>query len=361
MRKSGIIISLAVIMICAFCICMERGCFEAIASKKSVLSATPKKLMNVAYVTSDTECLPDPNLVTHIYYAFAEVKPDFTGVDIENPERFRQILDLKKQNPNLKIALSIGGYRKAGFSEVCASKKFRKVFVADLKKKVKDYNLDGIDLDWEFPTTSDGGHTSSPEDDINYGRLVKDLRKALGKEKLITFYSNNGAAYINFKVMVPYVDYVMVSGYNIGVPPQHQSNLFTSDLFPRWSVEKAVEKHHKLGVPYEKMLIGIPFFTRSISVKLKSGGESTYFDNKYVPPYFNQYEQRWDDTAKAPYMINNKGEVVATYDNPQSIAMKAEYVRSHGLAGGFYWNYCGEDETQPLAKAMKNNFMNKQQ
>lgn len=359
MRKSGIIICLGVIVICAISICMYYGCFEAFATKKSVQSSATRPLMNVAYVTSDTKCLPDPNLVTHIYYAFGEVKIDFTGVDIINPERFQQILDLKKQNPDLKISLSIGGYRKEGFSEMCASEKTRKLFVADLKRIVKKNNLDGIDFDWEFPTTSKGGHTSRPDDDVNYALLVKELRKALGKKKTISYYSNNGGGYINHKLMMPYVDYVMVSGYNLGMPPQHQSNLYTSDTFKNWSVDKSIQRHHHLGIPYEKMLMGIPFFARSIPITTTPPKTSTYFDYHYFPRYLSTYKQIWDDNAKAPYMIDSVGRIVATYDTPQSIALKADYVRKNGLSGGFYWHYCGEDTTHKMARAMYQNFMNK--
>lgn len=356
MRKSNIFISLGVILLCTMCLCKEHGAFEMFAAKKSAVAANTS-MMNVAYVISDSKCLPDPNLVTHIYYAFAEVKPDFTGVDIINPERFQQIVDLKKENPNLKVSLSVGGYRKEGFSEVCASKKNRKAFVADLKRIVKKYKLDGIDLDWEFPTTTDGGHTARPDDDINYGLLVKELRKALGKNKLITYYSNNSGNFIDHKVMLPYVDYVMVSGYNLGMPPKHQSNLYTSDLFPGWSVEKAVTVHHRKGVPYEKMLLGIPFFARSVPVKMKSGKKSNYFEYTSFPENLASFEKHWDDTAKAPYMTDSAGNVVATYDTPHSIAIKADFVRSHGLSGGFYWNYCGDDSTHQLARTMHQYFM----
>lgn len=352
MKRINVLIAVGILLICLGGLALEYGVADLYGAKKQVAVPDNKELVNVAYVTSETKELPDPNLVTHIFYAFAEVKPDFSGVDIINPERFQQILDLRKINPDLKICLSVGGYRKEGFSEVAASKKYRKAFCDDLKNIVNKYNLAGIDLDWEFPTTTNGGHTASPDDDMNYGRLVKDLRKALGKNKLITFYSNNGAAYINMKVMVPYVDYVMVSGYNIGLPPEHQSNLYTSDLFPRWSVDRAIEKHRQLGVPYSKMLMGIPLYARTSTMHLKSGSEFTYLDRIYFPEYLDTFEKKWDDVAKAPYSVDKNGKVVATYDTPESIGIKAEYIRNKGLAGGFYWHYCSEDTTHAMARAM---------
>lgn len=314
-------------------------------------------LMNVAYVTSESKCLPDPKLMTNIFYAFAEVSEDFKGVDIMNPERFSEVLALKKVNPDLKISLSIGGYRKAGFSEACGSKKNRKAFVADIKRKVEQYGLDGVDLDWEFPTTSDGGHTSSPDDDLNYARLVKELRKVLGKDKLITFYSNNSGLYMNFPLMMPYVDYVMVSGYNIAMPPNHQSNLYNSARFTGWSVDKAVEEHHKKGVPYSKMLLGIPFFARTSKMHLRSGSEFTYLDRYLYPEYLSKYRPRWDNKAKAAYMTDSVGNVAVTYDTPQSISEKAAYARQKGLGGGFYWHYCSENDSHGMAKSMRDNFM----
>ena len=53
----------------------------------------------VAYVTSWSNIVPEPQYMTHINYAFGHVNESFDGVRIDNEERLKQIVDLKKQNP----------------------------------------------------------------------------------------------------------------------------------------------------------------------------------------------------------------------------------------------------------------------
>ena len=92
--------------------------------------------------------------MTHINYAFGHVNESFDGVRIDNEERLKQIVDLKKQNPELKVLLSVGGWGSGRFSEMAANDEYRRAFAADCDRVVKEFALDGIDIDWEYPTSS---------------------------------------------------------------------------------------------------------------------------------------------------------------------------------------------------------------
>ena len=82
-----------------------------------------RDMIVVAYVTSWTNEVPDPTVMTHINYAFGHVNDTFNGVRIDNPDRLRMITGLKQQNPALKVMLSRGLKAAQAFwasSKVCS-------------------------------------------------------------------------------------------------------------------------------------------------------------------------------------------------------------------------------------------------
>lgn len=324
--------------------------FEILSSQKITARDLGKKI-SLAYVESGRKTLPDPNLFSHLIYAFCEFNDANNGVVVDNPARLRAISDLKKKNPDLKVILGIGGYKKEGFSEMARSTRKRNAFVRNCRDIIREYNLDGIDLDWEFPGTTAGGHTASKGDAKNYGKVVRDLRKALGKDKWISFYSNNSGKFIDFDVMLPYVNYVNVSGYNLSTPQPgkrlyHQSALYPSSECGLWCVSKSVARHIDLGVPREKILLGIPFFGR---------GESpfpSYVEDKSIDRYSTGTVYVWDDDAKAPYYADSEGKLVLGFDNERSIGIKSDFIRDNGLAGGFIWNYDADYDDHRLARTL---------
>lgn len=306
----------------------------------------------VAYAESFRQDLPDPDLFTHIIYAFAEFDDDCDGLVIPTPDRLKDIAGLRNENPDLKVILGVGGYKREGFSEMARDKKKRKAFVGSVKSIIDSLHLDGVDLDWEFPTTEAGGHTAAPDDDSNYVKVVKDLRKKLGKRKWISFYSNNSANFIDLKAMVPYVDFVNVSGYNLDIPKDGSQSFHQSPLYPgrktgTWCVMKSVQRHIDRGVPPEKILIGIPFFGRG----------KTPFPSYLERNAFNRYagdaRLMWDDDAKAPYYADSDGNLVMGFDDERSIEAKFDFIRTNGLPGIFIWNYDADYPDHRLAKTIE--------
>ena len=97
-----------------------------------------------------------------------------------------RILLRRKQKPELKVLLSIGGWGSGRFSEMAANDEYRRAFAADCDRVVKEFALDGIDIDWEYPTSSMANISSSPDDTENFTLLMQDIRAAIGNEKELT-------------------------------------------------------------------------------------------------------------------------------------------------------------------------------
>lgn len=289
-----------------------------------------------AYVSSWTQVIPNPSLMTHLFYAFGGVNQSFDGVNIDNPDRLRTIVALKRQNPKLKVLLSIGGWGSGRFSEMAADEEKRNDFARECHRIASEYGLDGIDIDWEYPTQSSAGISSSPDDTKNFTLLMQDLRKALGKKMLLTCATVANGDYIDFANCIKYIDFVNVMSYDMDNPPKHHSALYPSDISGWMTTSQAVKAHLKKGVPASKLVMGMPFYGRGArQYSLWSKNQNIKIDA----------HKKWSEASQVPYLANDSDSLVFGYENPRSIAIKCQYVIDHHLRGAMYWEY-GEDDTQ---------------
>ena len=301
----------------------------------------------LAYVTSGGTSIPDTKLVTHINYAFGVVNETFNGININNEQRLHTITALKKDAPHLKVLLSIGGWGAGRFSEMAGSEVSRTAFAKDCKRIIDEFNLDGIDLDWEYPTSTAGGLISaSPSDTDNFTLLMKQIRQEIGEDALLTFASISDAKYYDYKGLLPYIDFINIMTYDMNLPPKHQSALYKCDISGHLSVDESVKAHIAQGVPADKLLMGVPFYGR--------GGKalSTFVGyRKILEMNGNGYTECWDSVGCVPYLRDAEGDIVCAYDTPKSIDIKCKYIKDHQLKGIMYWQYDGDDEKGSLRKA----------
>lgn len=298
---------------------------------------SPQEKIIVAYVTSWTHEVPDPWVMTHINYAFGHVNDTFNGVRIDNPERLRMIVGLKKQNPNLKVMLSVGGWGSGRFSEMAATAENRTSFARDCKRIAEEFGLDGIDIDWEYPTQGGAGISSSPDDTKNFTLLLQTLRKTLGRKLLLTAATVSSAQFIDFSSCVQYMDFVNVMAYDMADPSHHHAALYPSSVSGYCTSSQAVENHLKAGVPKEKLVMGVPFYGKG---KRDEGEPRQFVGTGKLP---KKYEERWDEQGQVPYRVNDKGEFVWGYENTRSLAAKCQFILDNNLRGGMYWDYASDN------------------
>ena len=194
----------------------------------------------LAYFTEYTEVLPEVKLLTHINYAHGRFKNPKTGdggivITESSKAPISKVVALKSVNPKLKVMLMIGGWggHADGFSEMAKSDAKRTEFCKSVKELIDKHKLDGVDIDWEYPTVSADNETGcDPMDTQNFNLVLRELRETLGTSKIISFASSSSGKYVDWKTAIKYIDYVNVMTYDMGAAPNgHNSPLHKSSCF----------------------------------------------------------------------------------------------------------------------------------
>ena len=136
----------------------------------------------------------DPNLCTHVIFAFANLNNDFKLIPSEpgdegvggKPGLYDRVLALKAKNPKLKVLIAVGGWMMGPtpFKTLTESSYRQTLFTFNVIEFLRKKGFDGLDVCWEFPRGA--------EDKERYTKLLKELRetfdgeaKGAGKQRLL--------------------------------------------------------------------------------------------------------------------------------------------------------------------------------
>jgi chitinase len=312
----------------------------------------------------------DADKLTHINYAFVNVKDSMawlTRIETDTVN-FRKLNGLKKINPELRILISIGGWSWSDyFSDAVLTGSSRKKFAESSARIVDEYDLDGVDIDWEYPGLRGQGNIFRPEDKQNYTLMFKAIRKELdklsaktGKSYELTTAVGAFKGYIDHTEMdkaQEYLDYVNLMTYDFytsGDTAGHHTNLYPpSDYEKDRSAHKAFVQFRNAGVPAEKLVMGIAFYGRSWIMKtaenrginmpvdstVRGAGYTLIKDSVSQIPGFVRY---WDEQAKAAYLFNGNTFQLFSFDDEESIGHKCDYVIENNMAGVMFWQYASD-------------------
>ena len=338
------------------------------------LSEPPKRHVVIGYVGGfrgeiNTDLI-DVSKLTHINYAFVDVQSNrayLTNLATDSIN-FRKLNGLKKINPDLQILISIGGWAwSENFSDAVLTDTARAAFARSAVDIMHQYELDGVDIDWEYPAIpGEAGNVYRPEDKQNFTLMFRDVRQQLdslakitGRKYLLTTAVGGFTKFIQNTDMASaatYLDYVnlMTYDYSGSGTAGHHTNLFASGNNPAENAaDRAVREYIAAGVPASKLVIGIAFYGRSwilgsstepvmnnTIVSTARGGGYTYLKDSLVDK--NGFKRYWDTRANAPYLFNSTTKQFISYDDETSVKAKCDYVKKHNLAGVMFWEYSSD-------------------
>ncbi|MFW5889369.1 MAG: glycosyl hydrolase family 18 protein [Bacillota bacterium] len=257
------------------------------------------------------------------------------------------------------------------WSEIASSTSRINTFADNIVEMINTYGFDGVDIDWETPTSSEASRFTEMMSVI-YTKV-----KANNPNHLVTaaiaggmwqpprYDLENSHQYLDYINMMTYG---MVSNNGYYQNALNKSTSFDNPLnsvgktLTSCSIEESIAIYNTYGIPNSKIIVGVAFYgikqTRTFDQTSQTWSDwvnSGYVSfTSIVNNYLNNssYDYYYDNQAGVPYIIKTDGTVFISYDNPVSISEKSTYIIENGLAGMMYWEN-GLDQTGLLLLAME--------
>ncbi|KAJ1795706.1 hypothetical protein LPJ59_004192 [Coemansia sp. RSA 2399] len=334
---------------------------------------------------------------THVNIAFSIPRSDGT-FSFEDEWALPQILKQLREG-GTKVLMSVGGWTGSNlFSSILKNSDTREKMISSMTDYVKTNDLDGIDIDWEYPGRL--GNTcneyDAANDAPNFLVFLKDLRARFDstfdskRKKLITLavrvqpFDISSGPMDNVSEFAKYVDYANIMAYDIDGPwnsetgPNAPFNYKEGNGTPL-SFVSSIDAWTKAKWPASQLVAGLGFYGRSSTAKQDMTRDAT---NQFQPqehnvplgdsedaPWYDScarstsasgtwqwknlrqqgvltspdkaagpWVRQWDPATQTPWLFNPTTNTFLSYDDPQSIKIKSDHAASKGLAGVMIWS-----------------------
>ena len=316
--------------------------------------------------------------LTHINYAFANIGTDLRitmGDSYADRLNFAALQTLKQQHTELQTLISVGGWTwSERFSDVALTAASRETFAESAVEFMLDHGFDGIDIDWEYPVSGgEWDNVNRPEDKQNYTLLMQELRRQLdeleslrGRDYWLSIAAPAGPSTMqNLEIanLSATLDWINLMAYDLAGHwdplTGHNAPLYDQADNPadnRLNWNSAIDAYLSAGVPNDKLVIGAPFYGRvfggvgstnnglfQTDSQIVGGtdgqaGYLSYWDiqERYLSAD-SGYTRYWDNEAQVPYLYNSDTQQFVTYDDKESISLKADVINDRDLGGLMFW------------------------
>ncbi|KAG2135820.1 glycoside hydrolase family 18 protein [Suillus clintonianus] len=342
-----------------------------------------------------------------LYYSFAETTQNVTSLSLADSdgEMLPQFVS-EAHAHGVEAHIAVGGWTgSVWFSSNLATAENRTAFVQTVADFVLQYNLDGIQFDWESPNNQGiGCNTISVNDTANFLAFLQELRQNPVAAKLTLsaavglspFFDATGSPSTDATGFAKVLDYVAVMNYDVWGPwfstvgPNAPLNdTCAASANQQGSAVSAVKSWTDAGMPVNQIVLGVASYGHSFNVSPSntftsdaknlaaypaynasnqplgdawdntgyvdvcgvyegSGGTFNFWgliDNGFLTedgtPADGIY-YRYDNCSQTPYVYNETSQVMISFDNVKSFAAKGEYIKNTGLRGFSMWEAGGD-------------------
>ena len=300
----------------------------------------------------------DLHTIDIVNYCFAQIRENSSGfyIDISELNQINKIKEL--HDSGIRVCMSIGGWRDDSddwipYQNAAKTDEGRKQVANAILEILERYDLDGIDMDWEYPRSDDKN---------NFTLLMKEIRdtlKAKNERYIVSAAvpsSLNNRRY-DYVALNEILDYFNVMTYDMETSSNtsYQSALYTS-TYSRYSTDDAVKSIINAGVDKKKVVLGMAFYGKKYTnVDSTNNGRGQKYSTKtfynYTDIYYSYLNKGitsyYDSAAGSNYLYDEENKVFICFEGEETLKAKCEYAISKDIGGIMWWSY-EDDKTGTL-------------
>ncbi|XP_076756261.1 putative chitinase 10 [Xylocopa sonorina] len=320
----------------------------------------------------------DPDLCTHIIYAFATLGPGrFTIQNLQNIEQqelLNKLMDIKKRT-GLKVLLGLGGWVESEddkYSKLAHDALERQKFASHASRYIQNHGFDGLDIVWEYPACWQADCNRGPSSDREaFAALLKELSTAFKRKGLYLSAAVSAGKQIidvayDIPVLAKYLDWLSVMSYDYHgfwegktshvAPLYRNPNELTMYLNVNFSITYWLEQ----GVPPSKLVMGVPTYGQSFTLSrkpqlqdkpgtgvkvsgpgypgdfTKSAGMLAFYEICENVKNRDWYAIKDPEVLVGPYATRDDQWV--SYEDVTTLAQKTEFIKHLNLGGVMVWS-----------------------
>lgn len=231
-------------------------------------------------------------------------------------------------------SISNGSYIETT-SEIMNDYNLRQELIQNIVSLVMTYDLDGINIDFEY---------MHDEDKDLFSRFIIELKPRLSEIGAVLSVdvtapdgSDEWSLCYDRHVIGDIADYIVFMAYDQYGESSQEAGTTAGYNWVKANIEKFLGQE---GVETNKIILGMPFYTRVWQERNGELVDNPAVDMKNIDAIVPEDAKRtWDDNLKQYYVEYERDGVTNRIwiEDEQSIEAKLSLIQEYGLAGAAYW------------------------